>query len=181
MIEPSSIFQFSSEDVEKLIIKDKELNLAAKFIQAFEYVLPRLAPASPDPFSEDQEVECGRYMWSRYLIEDVDILIRRYRGHITLYARSKKDTLGIGEVPIYSAYTFDLKSIISDDSHELMQIVVDIMDAIKQHDLRGMTGLSQTRCDEIWTRYRAVTEELAKYHHEDQDDIDTQMPLNLSS
>jgi len=144
MINPSSIFSFSSEDVEKLILRDKELNLAAKVIQAFEYVLPRLAEASPGPFSEDHEVECGRYMWSRYLIEDVDILIRRYHGHITLYTRFmfNMKAYDIENIPIYKAYTFDVEpiveSILGDEYDELTPEVFNYLNTIRDDLIQGI-------------------------------------------
>lgn len=144
MIDPSTIFSFSAEDVEKLILRDKELNLAAKVIQAFEYVLPRLAEASPGPFSEDQEVECGRYMWSRYLIEEVDILIRRYYGHITLYTRFmfSMKAYDIENIPIYRAYAFDVeplvKSILGREPDDLTPEVFNYLNRVKGTLIQGI-------------------------------------------
>jgi hypothetical protein len=144
MIQPSSIFQFSAEDVEKLILRDRELNLVAKVIQAFEYVLPRLAPASPGPFSEDHEVECGRYMWSRYLIDEVDMLIRRYAGHITLYTRFMLNmkVYDIENIPIYKAYTLDVEPIVEaimgDEYDELTPEVFHYLNTIRGDLIQGI-------------------------------------------
>ena len=130
-IDPS-IFRFTSEDVTNAILRDTDLNLVNKTIEAIDYILNSLP--IHHSFSNVQEVNYG-YYWSRYLIKDIDIIIRRHNYHVTLYTRSIRKIYDM-DISIYNAYM--LTASIKEDFYDLETEVFNYLDAIETNIIDGV-------------------------------------------
>ena len=143
-IDPS-IFGFDSNDCVDAILRDRELNLVKKTITAIDYILESI-PVQDD-FKNVQETDYG-YYWSRYLIDDVDLIVRRYSDHVTLYTRFIKNTFSV-EVPIYQGYMINIP--IKDDFYDIETEVFGYLSLIKDNIVNGIKNHRSIRKLEGYT------------------------------
>jgi len=153
-IDPS-IFRFDADDCINAILRDRELNLVKKTITAIDYILEAI-PVQ-DNFKNVQETDYG-YYWSRYLIDDVDLIVRRYSDHVTLYTRFIKNTFSV-EVPIYQGYMINIP--IKDDFYDIETEVFSYLSLIKDNILNGVKNHRSIRKLEGYTEsiFRFVRDE----------------------
>ena len=155
-IDPS-IFRFDSDDCINAILRDRELNLVNKMITAIDYILELESIPVQYTFKNVQETDYG-YYWSRYLIDDVDLIVRRYSDHVTLYTRFIKNTFSV-EVPIYQGYMINIP--IKDDFYDIETEVFSYLSLIKDNILNGVKNHRSIRKLEGYTEsiFRFVRDE----------------------
>ena len=142
-IDPS-IFRFDADDYIDAILRDRELNLVKKTITAIDYILEAI-PVQ-DNFKNVQETDYG-YYWSRYLIDDVDLIVRRYSNHVTLYTRFIKNAFV--EIPIYQGYMINIP--IKDDFYDIETEVFGYLSLIKDNIVNGIKNHRSIRKLEGYT------------------------------
>lgn len=148
-IDPS-IFRFTSEDVTSGILMDTELNLVGRTITAIDYILESL-PVHNSFSGNIQEIDYG-YYWSRYLIDNVDLIVRRYSDHVTLYTRyfTNPGTMGISVgMPVYSGYMLAVP--IKEDFYDIETEVFDYLSLIKDNIVNGIKNHRSIRKLEGYT------------------------------
>jgi hypothetical protein len=153
-IDPS-IFRFDADDCINAILRDRELNLVKKTITAIDYILEAI-PVQ-DNFKNVQETDYG-YYWSRYLIDDVDLIVRRYSNHVTLYTRFTKNMFSM-EIPIYQGYMISIP--IKDDFYDIETEVFSYLSLIKDNIVNGIKNHRSIRKLEGYTEsiFRFVRDE----------------------
>jgi hypothetical protein len=145
-IDPS-IFRFDSDDCINAILRDRELNLVNKMITAIDYILELESIPVQYTFKNVQETDYG-YYWSRYLIDDVDLIVRRYSDHVTLYTRFIKNMFSM-EIPIYQGYMISIP--IKDDFYDIETEVFGYLSLIKDNIVNGIKNHRSIRKLEGYT------------------------------
>jgi hypothetical protein len=155
-IDPS-IFRFDSDDCINAILRDRELNLVNKMITAIDYILELESIPVQYTFKNVQETDYG-YYWSRYLIDDVDLIVRRYSDHVTLYTRFTKNMFSM-EIPIYQGYMISIP--IKDDFYDIKTEVFSYLSLIKDNIVNGIKNHRSIRKLEGYTEsiFRFVRDE----------------------
>jgi hypothetical protein len=151
-IDPS-IFQFDADDCINAILRDRELNLVKKTITAIDYILESI-PVQ-DNFKNVQETDYG-YYWSRYLIDDVDLIVRRYSDHVTLYTRFIKNMFSM-EIPIYQGYMISIP--IKDDFYDIETEVFSFLNIMKDQIINGVKnqkGINKPKGGHVYPIFRFV-------------------------